>query len=90
MPEPAGPFVPTIGAPDPGVLEWINSVWGEIPAGYLVTRPRTNPVPLRQLVREEAEGVRKRAPFRAFVLGHVEAATGKRYTPAAVAAGGAS
>jgi hypothetical protein len=80
MAAPAG-FLPTIGAADEGALAWINSVLGEIPDEYRVHRQKMNPVRLRELIRDEADAIEAQAPFRAFVVGHVELATGQRYTP---------
>jgi hypothetical protein len=72
-------YLPEIGEPDPAALEYINAVWEQVPVYYLVSRHGAPPTNLRDLIRFEKDAIRHLAPFRRWVVGHVEKATGTPY-----------
>lgn len=71
-------FLPEIGPPDPGALEFINSVWHRIPDDAVFIRYGLPPIRLRKLIKEEREGIRKQVRFRNNVVAAVEKVTGAR------------
>ncbi len=72
----AGACIPEIGEPDPAALDYLNRAYRLIPDTAQFRRHGLPPAPLKRLVQDEAEAIRKQAPFRAAVIAAVAAATG--------------
>lgn len=75
--------MPEIGPPDPAALEYIKRVWPKIPPYVPFYQYGAAPVNLKDLIRHEADAIKKQAPFREKIVAAVEKATGisRHYMP---------